>query len=63
MRLEIDPERCQGHGRCALICPDLFVVTDEGFGAVRAASVEEARRGEAQRAIDNCPEQAITWIG
>ena len=44
------------------MCPDLFDVNEEGFGIVRSASPDVALRGEAQRAIDNCPEQAIAWI-
>ena len=34
MPLSIDPERCQGHGRCALISPKLFDVDDVGLGVV-----------------------------
>ena len=37
MALIIDTTRCQGHGRCALINPDLFEVDDDGFGRLRAA--------------------------
>ena len=28
MALTIDTTRCQGHGRCALISPDLFEITE-----------------------------------
>jgi len=34
MALTIDTTRCQGHGRCALINPDLFDVNDDGYGVV-----------------------------
>ena len=32
MSLSIDASRCQGHGRCSLISPKLFDVTDDGLG-------------------------------
>ena len=37
------------------MCPDLFDVTEEGFGIVRVASPDEALRGEAQRGHRQLP--------
>jgi ferredoxin len=34
VKLHIDAERCQGHGRCYDLAPDLFGDDDEGFGQV-----------------------------
>ena len=34
MKVQIDPERCQGHGRCYDLAPGLFGDDDEGFGQV-----------------------------
>ena len=61
MALIIDATRCQGHGRCALINPDLFEVDDDGFGLVLDAAPEGDAKADADRAIGNCPEQAISW--
>ena len=63
MALIIDTTRCQGHGRCALINPDLFGVDDDGFGMVLNAAPEGDAKADADRAIGNCPEQAISWSG
>jgi ferredoxin len=63
MALTIDTTRCQGHGRCALINPDLFDVNDDGYGVVRNPEPEGDARADADRAIGNCPEQAISWAG
>jgi ferredoxin len=61
MALIIDPTRCQGHGRCALISPDLFDVSDDGYGVVLDPEPEGDAQAGAGRAIGNCPEQAIRW--
>ena len=34
MKLQIDSERCQGHGRCYDLAPGLFGDDDEGYGKV-----------------------------
>jgi ferredoxin len=59
--LTIDSSRCQGHGRCALIDGDVFDVSDEGLGTVLDPQLAATRLDTVQKAIDNCPEQAIGW--
>ena len=60
MKLHIDSERCQGHGRCYDLAPDLFGDDDEGFGKVLGDGVVPASRDrEARLAVANCPERAI----
>ena len=63
MRLKIDSESCQGHGRCALSAPDYFSLNEEGFGVVTQGLVADAD-GRAllaiEHAVQNCPERAIT---
>jgi ferredoxin len=58
--LSIDASRCQGHGRCSLISPKLFDITDDGLGKVLVAEPEPADAADAERAIANCPESAIS---
>lgn len=58
MKVHIDQEKCQGHGRCYSLAPDLFDADDEGFGMVRTGTASSAR-DEAEFAADNCPEFAI----
>jgi len=58
--LHIDSERCQGHGRCYDLAPDLFGDDDEGFGKVLGDGVVPASlEREARLAVANCPERAI----
>ncbi|GAA2208117.1 ferredoxin [Nonomuraea monospora] len=60
MKVRIDPERCQGHGRCYDLAPDLFGEDDEGYGTVLAGGeVAAGQETEARLAQANCPERAI----
>ena len=34
MKVQIDSARCQGHGRCYDLAPELFSEDDEGYGQV-----------------------------
>ena len=61
MRVHVDRERCQGHGRCYATAPELFEPDDlgnsheTGDGTVPAELEDKARL-----AVANCPELAIT---
>jgi ferredoxin len=60
VKLHIDSERCQGHGRCYDLAPDLFGDDDEGFGKVLGDGVVPAgSERDARLAVANCPERAI----
>jgi ferredoxin len=60
VKLQIDPERCQGHGRCYDLAPDLFGDDDEGYGQVLGdGTVSPDREKDARLAVVNCPEHAI----
>jgi ferredoxin len=61
MSLAIDSAKCQGHGRCVLINPDLFDVDDDGYGLVLVAEPGPDVQDDVQRAIESCPELAISF--
>jgi ferredoxin len=61
MPLTIDSSRCQGHGRCALINPDLFDVADDGYGYVVNPDPAPDLRADVTKAVENCPEEAISY--
>ncbi|MER6508921.1 ferredoxin [Nonomuraea sp. NPDC048881] len=64
MRVQIDPERCQGHGRCYDLAPDLFGEDDEGYGTVLGdGEVPPGQERTARLAVSNCPERAIDLLG
>jgi ferredoxin len=60
MTLVIDANRCQGHGRCSVISPELFDVTDDGLGLVLVPEPGPEQADVVARAVDNCPESAIS---
>ena len=61
MGIRIDTERCQGHGRCYALAPDLFEPDELGNGVVVGdGRVGPDAAGRAHLAVTNCPEQAIT---
>ncbi len=60
MKVRIDPERCQGHGRCYDLAPSLFGDDEEGYGQVLGDGVvPSGQEDAARRAVANCPERAI----
>jgi ferredoxin len=61
MKLQINSELCQGHGRCYDLAPDLFGDDEEGFGQVLGDGVvPPEKEREARLAVANCPERAIS---
>ena len=60
MKVQIDSERCQGHGRCYDLAPRLFGEDDEGYGRVLGDGVvPSGQEREARLAVSNCPERVI----
>ena len=60
VKVQINSELCQGHGRCYDLAPDLFGADDEGYGQVRGDGfVPPGQEREARLAEANCPERAI----
>jgi ferredoxin len=63
MRVSIDSTRCQGHGRCYDLAPDLFGEDEEGYAVLTELTadrdVPEGREGDARLAAANCPELAV----
>jgi len=63
VKVQIDPERCQGHGRCYDLAPSLFGDDEEGYGQVLGdGTVLPEQEREARLAVVNCPEHAIEVI-
>jgi ferredoxin len=63
VKVQINPERCQGHGRCYDLAPGLFGDDDEGFGKVLGdGTVPPGQQPDARLAALNCPEHAIELL-
>lgn len=64
MRLHLDNAKCQGHGRCYALAPDLFDSDDEGYAVLKVTGdVPAGLEDAAVLAADNCPEFAIELEG
>ena len=61
MQVRVDPQKCQGHNRCKLAAPALFVLDEygnareAGDGRVPGDMLPQARLAQA-----NCPEYAVS---
>jgi ferredoxin len=58
--VHVDPNKCQGHNRCKLAAPALFVLDANGYahlagdGRIGAGQLDQAKLAQA-----NCPEYAV----
>jgi ferredoxin len=59
MRIRLDADRCQGHGRCYVLAPDLFDADDYGHCVLLVDEVPAGREDDARTGVENCPEQAL----
>jgi len=61
MKVTVDTATCQGHARCRAICPELFELDDlEQKSHVKLATVPPELEGRAKRAVNECPESALS---
>jgi ferredoxin len=61
MRVSVDENRCQGHTLCAMAAPDLFDLReDDGHSVVKVEEVPTSLEGAVRRAVESCPERAIS---
>ena len=61
IRVHVDEERCEGHGRCYSLAPELFAPDDIGDSReIGDGTVPAELEHRARLAVVNCPERAIT---
>jgi ferredoxin len=58
--VQVDGERCVGHGRCYTLAPKVFDADDVGHAVVLAEEVSGELEVQGSDAERNCPEGAIT---
>lgn len=59
----VDPDRCAGHGDCVSTCPDVFAWTADGYAEVVLDEIPEEYRDLVVKAVQDCPEHAISAEG
>ena len=63
VKVQINPELCQGHGRCYDLAPGLFGDDEEGYGQVLGdGTVPPEAEPDARLAALNCPEHAVELV-
>jgi len=58
-RLQVDWTRCEGHGLCAQLVPELIHIDRNGYPVFLDAPVPFWLRREAQQAVEMCPALAL----
>ena len=63
MKVRVNVEKCQGHGRCFALAPDLFDVDDFGLSSVIGdGTVSSDLESAVRLAAANCPEYAVEIV-
>lgn len=57
--LIVDKDRCQGHGRCYTVAPDLLSDDEQGYVVEASVAVRPDLMAQAHEAVNACPELAI----
>ena len=60
MKIHVDANRCEGHGRCYALAPELIEPDDIGNGhEIGDGTVRPDQEKAARLAVANCPEEAV----
>ena len=59
MKVVVDLTRCQAHGECTRLAPDLFHL-DDNLNLSWEETPDEKRREDVKYAVDACPSEAIS---
>jgi ferredoxin len=57
--LHVDRIRCDGHGLCAELLPELIALDDWGYPILSTGPVPDHLREHARRAVAACPVLAL----
>ena len=57
--LTVDRIRCDGHGLCAELLPELIRLDDWGYPIIAAPPIPDQLMAHAQRAVEDCPVLAL----
>ena len=64
MTVIIDEQRCDAHGICVSVCPEVFALDDdEDVVRVLDEHPDESLRESLFKAVQGCPKAAITIEG
>ncbi|HEY6532092.1 MAG TPA: ferredoxin [Acidimicrobiales bacterium] len=59
MRVEVDDDRCGGHGVCMGLCPEVFDLAEDGYAVVLLPEVPPEHQAAVRAAANQCPTHAV----
>ena len=62
MKVAVDHDMCEGHGKCQQAAPGIFELRDDDLSYVLVDEVPESSHEQVRRAVRLCPRQAIKII-
>ena len=62
MRIDVDLDKCTGHGICESIADDVFEVRDDGIVAISDDERPESDRDRMEQAVTQCPVAALRLV-
>ncbi len=60
MKVNVDPDLCNGCGPCVDICPEAFDLNEEGIAMVKMDQIPDELQQLCWQAADSCPTEAIS---
>ncbi|MGH4014258.1 MAG: ferredoxin [Pseudonocardiaceae bacterium] len=60
MRVEVDPNICEGHGQCNATAPEVYDLDEGGYCLIRTPEVPPHLESLAEEGAQACPVYAIT---
>ena len=62
MRVVIDENLCDGHGKCERIAPEIFKLDESGMARVLVSELNPAQLEKAKATVMLCPTKAIRLV-
>jgi ferredoxin len=59
LTIAVDRIKCDGHGVCADLLPEMIELDDWGYPIVRSGAIPAAALPHARRAVSDCPALAL----
>jgi len=60
VRVEVNPDICEGHGQCNAVAPAIYDLEGGGYCLVNSPEVPPDLESQAEQGALACPVQAIT---
>jgi len=59
MKIRLDRTKCQAHGLCYAVNPELFPIDDDGYSTLTEQTLAPSDEQDARAAVAACPEDAL----